>query len=433
MPKIKIYESDLTTAGGLNASSNVVYIPGFAKHINSKYATGGKYEITFPHQFNSVDEFKEVFSNEDGKFEYITLKEEIDGKTYNVKVERSMQYALAVLQAGLPILYDFISTVEDNSSEEDVLIPLISNKINSDRLNKLVDKNNYDVKFITTGGYANYGGSGGSINLGQIMLDVAAARGDCTALIDHPENLGFETVSKLFETSNLVNGKFGAMFTPWCTFEFPTYQVFDIPDNGIRKLAPINMPGSLAYLLAFGTSVSNNNANWLAAAGAARGIIPNLVAPLENLTEAQIDEYSLANATKNYIGVAINPIAKINPYGTIVWGNRTLHKGTVGLVASSFLNIRQLCNDIKKTLYVACKSITFEQNSDILWVKFKSLITPLLDRMQTGDGIAGYELKKKKTSKKATLCAVIRIYPVEAVEDFDLTLELADEATSITE
>ena len=102
-----------------------------------------------------------------------------------------------------------------------------------------------------------------------------------------------------------------------------------------------------------------------------------------------------------------------------------------GLIASSFLNIRQLCNDIKKTLYVACKSITFEQNSDILWIKFKSMITPLLDQMQTSNGISGYKITKKKSMQKATLTAVIRIYPIEAVENFEITLELADEGTNV--
>ena len=53
--------------------------------------------------------------------------------------------------------------------------------------------------------------------------------------------------------------------------------------------------------------------------------------------------------------------------------------------------------------------------------------------MQTNEGIAGYEIKRKKSSKKATLTAVIRIYPIEAVEDFEITLELADDSTSVTD
>lgn len=60
-------------------------------------------------------------------------------------------------------------------------------------------------------------------------------------------------------------------------------------------------------------------------------------------------------------------------------------------------------------------------------------MTPLLDQMQTGNGISGYKLTKKKSTKKATLTAVVRIYPIEAVEDFEITLELADESTDVTD
>ena len=427
MPKINIYESDLTTAGGLNASTNVVYVPGFAKYIKEKY-TKGDTKIKFPYQFNSVAEFKEVFSNESGKFEYIKIidRTQVDknGNFPIIGVERTMPYALSILQAGLPILFDCLAVTGDEIEAHFETV-LRSNIIS--RLDTIIDRNNYDIKFITSGGYANYDDKDYGTALGAKMLEIAATRADCTALLDHDEKTTYDTLKNIFDgegKSAPANGKYGAMFTPWCTFELPSQEMGYI-------IPRMNMPGSLAYLLAFGTSIKNNNANWLAAAGASRGIIPYMVAPLESLTEAQIDDYALT--TKNYIGVAINPIAQINPYGVIVWGNRTLHQGTNGLIASNFLNIRQLCNDIKKTIYVACKSVTFEQNSDILWVKFKSLITPLLDQMQTGNGISGYNLKKKKSTRKATLTAVIRIFPIEAVEDFEMTVELADEATNVIE
>ena len=50
----------------------------------------------------------------------------------------------------------------------------------------------------------------------------------------------------------------------------------------------------------------------------------------------------------------------------------------------------------------------------------------LLDEMKANQGIKGYQIIKLKTSKKALLVAKIKIVPIEAVEDFDLTVELAD-------
>ena len=434
MPKIKIYESDLTTAGGLNASSNVVYIPGAVKGYEiTKNGISETIPKTGTYRFNTVAEFKDAFKNPTtGKFEYLKISRDdpVIDKVRYITIEKSQQYALAVLQAGLPIVFEVVATFKSpiNDTEAETLI---RDKFNSTLFEKLKDRNNYgDVKFITTGGYENY--SDGLYNtmisaVSNSDLSGVPGRQDCVVLVDHEETSTYSAIKDLFKDTPPANGKYGAMFTPWCTFQFSSQEILE-PNV---KLDTINMPGSLAYLLAFATSIGNNNPNWLAAAGASRGIIPNLVAPLEYLTEAQIDTYALTN--NNYQGVAINPIAQINPYGVIVWGNRTLHQGVQGLVASSFLNIRHLCSDIKKTIYTACKSITFEQNSDLLWIKFKSLITPLLDQMQTGEGIAGYELKRKKSTKKATLTAVIRIYPIEAVEDFEMTVELADEATSVME
>ena len=408
MPKIDIKERYLTTAGGLNGSSNVVYVPGFVKHINSKYA--GK--IKFPYLFNSVSEFKTVFSEENGDFSLLGYSDVANN------FERSQLYALSILQTGLPVLFDLVGGVgvETDSTAAGYLEGMESHI--SSNLDKLKDRNNYDIKFLTSGGYY-------SATFGGTLISIAAARGDCTAIIDHSEKmvaLDMETDSG--EIPNSADGKYGAMFTPWCTFQFPKWDS--------KKNTPLtSMPGSLAYLLAFASSVNANNANWLAAAGASRGGIPYLEAPLVVLSEDDVAKYQRTNS--NNAGVSINPITNINPYGVIVWGNRTLNPNASGLIASSFLNIRQLCNDIKKTLYIACKSITFEQNSDLLWVKFKSMITPLLDQMQTGDGISGYQISKKKSTKKATLTAVIRIYPIEAVEDFDITLELADEDTTVSD
>ena len=101
-------------------------------------------------------------------------------------------------------------------------------------------------------------------------------------------------------------------------------------------------------------------------------------------------------------------------------------EAAIQLTASSFLNIRQLCIDIKKTLYRAARRFSFEPNSDALWVNFKGAITPLLEDMKANQGIKGYQVIKVNSNKKALLVARIKIVPIEAVEDFDLTVELAD-------
>ena len=88
-------------------------------------------------------------------------------------------------------------------------------------------------------------------------------------------------------------------------------------------------------------------------------------------------------------------------------------------------------NDIKKACYVAARTLTFEQNSDILWVNFKALISATLDEMKANSGISGYKLIKQATREKAKLVAVVKVFPIEAVEDFDFTIELTDSQISV--
>jgi hypothetical protein len=134
--------------------------------------------------------------------------------------------------------------------------------------------------------------------------------------------------------------------------------------------------------------------------------------------------------------MAINPIIKLR--GThYLWGNRTTHAlGAVNtsegdLKASHFLNIRQLCCTIKKKVYVTCRQATFDPNSDMLWVNFCNTLKPMLEKMKADQGIADYKISKVKTNRKAFLSAIIRIVPIEAVEDFDISIHLEDSLEGI--
>lgn len=293
---------------------------------------------------------------------------------------------------------------------------------------KLLDKGEYVVKFITSGAYPVFEFHNSII--AQKMVEVAANRGDCTALIDHTPNnertlLALNDASvyaKVIDWADtyVVNSlgedafTYAAMFTPYGVYNCTT----------VNK--QVMLPASHGYLSALAASVQTNG-NWMAAAGVQRGAVPNLVSLCQNLTNAIADSYEPRD------GISINPITNIKPYGLTIWGNRTLKNNAKkgDLTATSFLSIRQLTNDVKRTVWVAAKTLTFEQNSDILWINFKSKIIPTLDQMVSGSGLSGYEIKKQKTTKKATVKAVIRLYAIEPVEDWDITIELADSSTEI--
>ena len=190
------------------------------------------------------------------------------------------------------------------------------------------------------------------------------------------------------------------------------------------------MPASYAYFNALGDSI-RTNANWLAIAGSARGVVPNLATKgmTTNIPNGAAD------AMQPRDGIAVNAITNIKPYGWTIWGNRTLKNNAENLTATSFLNTRNLISDVKKTAYKVARKLTFEQNNDILWVNFKGLISPTLDRMLSGYGISGYKIVRdtehEKASEKATVCAKIILYPVYAVEDFYITIVLKDDEVNV--
>ncbi len=51
--------------------------------------------------------------------------------------------------------------------------------------------------------------------------------------------------------------------------------------------------------------------------------------------------------------------------------------------------------------------------------------------MKADQGISGYKISRVATDKKALLVAKVRIVPIEAVEDFDISIYLEDSLSGI--
>lgn len=297
----------------------------------------------------------------------------------------------------------------------------------------LTDRGNHSVKYLTSGGYPVFETTS---MLANSMIQVAKERGDCVALIDHTdypfrklnqhhsESL-YQAVKKAAETYLTTDGEFGAMFTPWAEYARLTTDG-NIPETPRTFRAP----ASFAYLAALADSIKTN-ANWLAIAGVTRGSVRNLVEMTTVIPNGVADGVQPRDA------ISINAITNIKPYGYTIWGNRTLkdNADSGNLIATSFLNVRNLVSDIKKTCYRVARKLTFEQDTDVLWINFKSEISKLLDQMKSGYGISGYKILRDNThvraNDKATLCAKVIIYPVEAVEDFYITIMLEDDQVTV--
>lgn len=325
-------------------------------------------------------------------------------------------------------------TTEDEFSVSDIYTAFLDSAgTEGSKLYVLEDKGEYQIKFLTLGAYPCFEfGTADSYPVFDNIIEAAAKRGDCIALVDHTNksdrklqteaNSGsvYASLSSYVKKRNMTvirkggdsedGYTYGAMFTPYATYRLST-----------QNNAQYILPASFGYLSAFAAS-TQTNPNWYAAAGVSRGIPSGLIGLSQNITNAIADLYQPRN------NVAINCITNIKPYGYTIWGNRTLKNNSADgdLKALSFLNIRVLTCDLKKTLYQACKRYTFENNTDIMWLNFKSQIEPTLAKMLSGNGIASYQIIKVATTKKATIEAIIRLVPIEPVEDWYITIELTD-------
>ncbi len=271
---------------------------------------------------------------------------------------------------------------------------------------------------------------------------VTSGRGDCIALIEMDESIYTKTSSKKPEKLILdaINSEFSSVINnqngTYCALTVPSvyYKSLSTDRNNVWG-GNNKLPGAFHYLACFMNSLNMGYKEWYAAAGYTRGVASHVV----DHTSVKLGEIAINTLEPRYTvdqnsspAFACNVIAYFRG-SYYLWGNRTAHplgkKGNIkngDLVASSFLNIRQLCTTIKKQLYVSCRQFTFDPNSDTLWINFCATIKPTLEAMKADQGIKDYRIIKVKTDKKATLKAKIRIIPIEAVEDFFLEVSLED-------
>ena len=338
----------------------------------------------------------------------------------------------AVVASNASPLHNFMTTVKEH-------------------IEKLSDKGEYTVKYITTGGYPSVTISSlgvVSTSVATAMLTVAAGRQDAVALIDHSDvrtlPLGVGVDGSFYEIMNTAlatinNAEFGAMFTPWALYNCGN-TMSDVIATADVDESQIYLPASFGYLMCVAKAIKTSP-NWLAMAGVTRGIVPNLVslAPNERLNNTIAEDYQPKFGDNPNNKLSINAITNIKPYGHCIWGNRTLYpvdpKGTTAL---NFLNTRNMISDIKKLSYTVAKSLMFEQDSNVLWLKFKSGVSPLLDRLVGGYGIKGYKIIKGATKADGTpltrgeIAATIRIYPLYAVEYFEITVIISDDDVTVS-
>lgn len=457
MPVIKINEFEEISYAAFDATENTALIPmlyyrtyATRKVVDSEGKETGVIEPVKDSEGNFIyDSYNDSgikYTNfkkfkEDMDAHYMIVDNEVD-KSYIMAYELLLQGMGVVIK---PVIfdngkYDDYSQFDDDNqiivtkqiSYEDAYREL-ENALNNGILEEFKDRNVYNIKFITSGGYANYGnlynyednvkGEDKFVLSGyNKLLELASNRGDAIALMEfRPVFKDQETLLK--ELQSVSGDQMSAAFFPWCECNITAIG---------NKISVTEMPASYCYLAAYARSV-RSNANWFAAAGVNRGSIPGMVKPLFEVGESlmhilQGDE----DNTSSSIGLTVNPIFNAGSYGYRIWGNRMSQRNYQNLF-KNFLNVRILLCDIKKQIYHAAMRVTFEPNDDIVWINFKTLVNSPLERMKSGRGISWYKWVREYTEEKAKIKATLIIRPIEAVENFEISVVLSDEDAVVEE
>lgn len=392
------------------ASGVIVY----TKSAEAGEEKAGKFIDALGYKYTKVFESDGfgLFANSETYYTFEEGKEGADAVPAQKKVTQMFmgnQIAYELLGLGYTVFYKKCSSD-------------LSELVDSTFWEALKDKTNYDFRYIMTG-YL----SGGEAT--ENIINVAKSRGDCIALIDIDSNAYKGEAARNTKIDEIIKKANGYMADKNCAIFLPTV-VYDLnrsKDYMTKFSDNMRFSASFHYLTCV-ANASERYAEWYAASGFTRGVSPFGIKTTDfTVGEAIIDKLQPRNQAGGLVH-AVNVIAKFrNQY--LLWGNRTantLMAGDGDLIASDFLNIRQLCCTLKKQIYVACRQLTFDPNSEILWIDFKNKIRPILEKMKADQGIQDYEFVKIANAPKATLKAQIRIVPIEAVEDFEIDVTLED-------
>jgi hypothetical protein len=253
-----------------------------------------------------------------------------------------------------------------------------------------------------------------SVSVQYAMDALAQKRGDCVAHLDAPQttNSAQEIVDYRNLTLNL-NSSY-SMLTCSSALE---------ADIITGKLLYVPMSGLTAALQA---RVSRTTQPWFSIAGINRG---QLGVPDIRL------RFNDGEATLLYRNQVSYP-RRFAGKGTVWWEANTLLARNSAL---QFLNIRVLCNILKRSMYDYLLYGLQEPGDDILRKQLQFSLEDYLRTVQSGRGISKFKVvisdvnNSTALANSAILAVAVIITPIIAVREIQLTLAISNESLNITE
>ena len=220
--------------------------------------------------------------------------------------------------------------------------------------------------------------------LNQKVIDIAATRKDCLAVISKPVGDGFADSASLANKATLTevtestvrsyrnaelnrDTSYAAMDGNWKQ-QNDSY-------NGITRWLPLN--GDIAGLLA---RTETDFGAWFSPGGYARGNILNVNKLAFNPSKAARDLIYSAG---------INNVVAFPGSGTVLWGDKTLQTKPS---AFDRIQVRRLFNILEKSFATSANFILFEQNDAFTRRSFVNQIDPVLRDVQNRRGLENYRI-----------------------------------------
>ena len=339
----------------------------------------------------------------------------------------------------------------------------------------LNDKNDYDIKFITTGNLGTIPVTLGTLqgtqkyafdfSLANRLLEIATNRKDCALLADLNYN---QVLTELGGDGNALAGDYKTalqytvdsddtgnvqpvnpaevenyLLTKEKQLSLTTYDGVSsraaslIPNTTIVYTArsgitwDITVPASIAYLYQY-AQAGLQNATWSPISGVNRGVVGNIFTPDLSISKYYMDNDVITDGA----GVSFNAIVNVRPYGYTIWGDRTLIEQNAirGVQATSYLSLRNVISDVAKIAYESAIRYTYETNNDVTWMNFKTNIVTLLDQMVASGVLQTYKIGRKAPAdnERNRMICILTLFPVLPVENFDVWINLENAEITIT-
>lgn len=453
MPHININIED-NTGVEVTGNENVVFIPGSIE-INTNYKDTNSCTYIPASYVNRLDNI-------------LVLSEGKSSKLTNNEKRGTLLLIEACLLNGLDVIYCYMSDYGDVGEGSKKQFPLPTSSGDKPDYFFLYDKDNYNVKILTTGYYNSI--KCAEVVQGPISDGLPSIKNDTLTGID--TLLGIARVAQnrkdcVFITgvnaNNNTDGDLVAaavkknLSNPETISDSDTkdpllsYVYILVPDLKTSATPVTNYPGKdsddyknlpmpsiYAYIQAYGKSLTKGT-EWLPTANSERGYVGNYGTPALTTTKYVFDNYIITDpAVSSTViagdagSVSLNGIVNLKPYGNVIWGDRTLLRLSTTVKATAYLSLRLLVCDVAKRAYQSAVRYTYESNNDVTWFNFKIRVTELLDEMVAAGVLSNYKMIKQPSTEYNKITCKITLYPNLPVENFDIyiNLENAEISTS---